>query len=77
MVVINPVLVIGLLLQPLINFSTAHILKYLTGGETYAKAVQAYIHIRDVADDIFLSLRVLPQKEGISVSRACFIVERW
>ncbi|XP_074359408.1 cinnamoyl-CoA reductase 1-like isoform X2 [Apium graveolens] len=51
MVVINPVLVVGPLLQPTINASTAHILKYLTGAvKTYANSVQAYVHVRDVAD---------------------------
>ncbi|XP_017259106.1 cinnamoyl-CoA reductase 1 [Daucus carota subsp. sativus] len=50
MVVINPVLVVGPLLQPTVNASTAHILKYLTGAvKTYANSVQAYVHVRDVA----------------------------
>ncbi|KAL1823153.1 hypothetical protein ACET3Z_009931 [Daucus carota] len=50
MVVINPVLVIGPLLQPTINASTVHILKYLNGAvKTYANSVQAYVHVNDVA----------------------------
>ncbi|KAG5016387.1 hypothetical protein JHK85_022523 [Glycine max] len=50
LVVVNPVLVIGPLLQPTINASTIHILKYLTGSaKTYVNATQAYIHVRDVA----------------------------
>ena len=50
MVVVNPVLVLGPLLQPSINASTIHILKYLTGSaKTYANATQAYVHVRDVA----------------------------
>ncbi|KAJ6713851.1 CINNAMOYL-COA REDUCTASE-LIKE PROTEIN [Salix viminalis] len=47
---LNPVLVIGSLLQPTVNASTIHILKYLTGSvKTYANSVQAYVHVRDVA----------------------------
>ncbi|XP_058073606.1 cinnamoyl-CoA reductase 1-like isoform X2 [Magnolia sinica] len=49
-VVVNPVLVLGPLLQPNINASTAHILKYLTGSaKTYANAIQSYVDVRDVA----------------------------
>ena len=50
LVVVNPVVVIGPLLQPTVNASTIHILKYLTGSvKTYANSVQAYVHVRDVA----------------------------
>lgn len=50
MVVINPVLVLGPLLQPTINASIVHILKYLTGSaKTYVNSVQAYVDVRDVA----------------------------
>ncbi|CAL0321975.1 unnamed protein product [Lupinus luteus] len=50
LVVVNPVLVLGPLLQPTINASTIHILKYLTGSaKTYANATQAYVDVRDVA----------------------------
>ncbi|KAL0380347.1 UNVERIFIED_CONTAM: Cinnamoyl-CoA reductase 1 [Sesamum angustifolium] len=50
MVVINPVLVLGPLLQPTVNASVLHILKYLTGSaKTYANSVQAYVHVKDVA----------------------------
>nr|AZM32567.1 cinnamoyl CoA reductase [Asarum sieboldii] len=51
LVVVNPVLVMGPLLQPNINASIIHILKYLTGSaKTYANSVQAYVHVRDVAE---------------------------
>ena len=51
LVVVNPSLVLGPLLQPSVNASTWHILKYLNGSvKTYADAVQAYVHVRDVAD---------------------------
>ncbi|XP_027344746.1 cinnamoyl-CoA reductase 1-like [Abrus precatorius] len=50
LVVVNPVLVLGPLLQSTINASTIHILKYLTGSaKTYVNATQAYVHVRDVA----------------------------
>lgn len=50
LVVVNPVLVLGPLLQSAINASTIHILKYLTGSaKTYANATQAYVHVKDVA----------------------------
>lgn len=51
LIVVNPVLVIGPLLQPSINASSIHILKYLNGAvKTYANAVQAYVHVGDVAE---------------------------
>ncbi|XP_076907408.1 cinnamoyl-CoA reductase 1-like [Bidens hawaiensis] len=50
LVAVNPVLVLGPLLQPTLNASIIHILKYLTGStKTYANSVQAYVHVRDVA----------------------------
>uniref|UniRef100_A0A0D9X676 NAD-dependent epimerase/dehydratase domain-containing protein n=1 Tax=Leersia perrieri TaxID=77586 RepID=A0A0D9X676_9ORYZ len=55
LVVVNPSLVLGPLLQPSVNASTWHVLKYLDGsatarGGTYADAAQSYAHVRDVAD---------------------------
>jgi len=50
LVAVNPVLVLGPLLQPTVNASIIHILKYLTGSaKTYANSVQAYVHVKDVA----------------------------
>ncbi|KAK3188648.1 hypothetical protein Dsin_028209 [Dipteronia sinensis] len=50
LVAVNPVLVLGPLLQPTVNASIIHILKYLTGSaKTYVNSVQAYVHVRDVA----------------------------
>ncbi|KAL1809769.1 cinnamoyl-CoA reductase 1 [Daucus carota subsp. sativus] len=50
MVALNPVLVLGPVLQSTINASIVHILKYLTGSaKTYANSVQAYVHVKDVA----------------------------
>ncbi|GJN29294.1 hypothetical protein PR202_gb17509 [Eleusine coracana subsp. coracana] len=51
LVVVNPVLVLGPLLQPTVNASTDHVLKYLTGSaKTYVNAAQAYVHVKDVAE---------------------------
>lgn len=50
LVVVNPVLVLGPLLQPTLNASVIHVLKYLNGSaKTYANSVQAYVHVKDVA----------------------------
>nr|AEO13438.1 cinnamoyl-CoA reductase [Ginkgo biloba] len=50
LVVVNPSLVLGPLLQSAMNASTAHIMKYLTGSaKTYANLTQAYVDVRDVA----------------------------
>lgn len=50
LIVVNPVLVIGPLLQSTLNASTIHILKYLNGSaKTYVNATQAYVDVRDVA----------------------------
>uniref|UniRef100_J3LA76 NAD-dependent epimerase/dehydratase domain-containing protein n=1 Tax=Oryza brachyantha TaxID=4533 RepID=J3LA76_ORYBR len=43
-----PVMVLGELLQPEMNTSTTHILKYLTGeATTYVNASHAYVHVGD------------------------------
>jgi cinnamoyl-CoA reductase len=48
--VVCPVLVLGPLLQPTVNASVIHILKYLNGSvKTYANSIQAYVHVNDVA----------------------------
>ncbi|THG16020.1 hypothetical protein TEA_028919 [Camellia sinensis var. sinensis] len=50
LVVVNPVLVLGPLLQPTLNASIIHVLKYLNGSaKTYANSVQAYVDVKDVA----------------------------
>ncbi|XP_066373313.1 cinnamoyl-CoA reductase 1-like [Miscanthus floridulus] len=51
LVVVIPVLVQGPALQPSVNASLTHVLKYLNGSvTTYANAVQGYVHVRDAAD---------------------------
>lgn len=50
LVVMNPMLVLGPLLQSTVNASVVHIMKYLSGSaKTYANAVQGYVDVRDVA----------------------------
>ncbi|KAH7285940.1 hypothetical protein KP509_33G051900 [Ceratopteris richardii] len=50
LVVLVPSLVLGPLLQPAMNASTFHVLKYVSGSaKTYANLVQAYVDVRDVA----------------------------
>eukprot|EP00252_Welwitschia_mirabilis_P006144 TRINITY_DN1687_c0_g1_i4.p1 TRINITY_DN1687_c0_g1~~TRINITY_DN1687_c0_g1_i4.p1 ORF type:complete len:330 (+),score=55.40 TRINITY_DN1687_c0_g1_i4:205-1194(+) len=51
LVVVIPSLVLGPFLQSEINGSVQHVAKYLNGSaKTYANAVQAYVHVRDVAE---------------------------
>ncbi|XP_042396030.1 cinnamoyl-CoA reductase 1-like [Zingiber officinale] len=48
--VVNPVMVLGPLLQQQVNASAAHILKYLDGSvRHFVNAVQGYVDVRDVA----------------------------
>ncbi|KAI4996030.1 hypothetical protein ZWY2020_041128 [Hordeum vulgare] len=50
LVVVNPVLVQGPALQPAVNASLHHVLKYLnSSAKTYANAVQGYVDVRDTA----------------------------
>lgn len=64
LVVLNPSLVLGPLLQSTLNASTIHILKYLTGSaKTYTNHVQAYVDVRDVADACIL-LYEIPSAKG-------------
>ncbi|XP_022982786.1 cinnamoyl-CoA reductase 1-like [Cucurbita maxima] len=50
LVVVNPMLVLGPLLQEGVNASVVHIMKYLTGSaKTYVNAVQGYVDVKDVA----------------------------
>ncbi|KAI3852831.1 hypothetical protein MKX03_028665 [Papaver bracteatum] len=54
----------GPLLQPTVNASIVHIMKYLTGSaETYANSVQAYVHVKDVALAHILAYET-PSAEG-------------
>jgi len=49
--VVIPVVVLGELLQPSMNTSTLHILKYLTGQtKEYVNKSHAYVHVKDAAE---------------------------
>jgi cinnamoyl-CoA reductase len=49
--VVIPVVVLGELMQPSMNTSTLHILKYLTGNaKEYVNASHAYVHVKDAAE---------------------------
>ncbi|CAI9781282.1 unnamed protein product [Fraxinus pennsylvanica] len=50
MVVINPAMVIGPLLQPTLNTSATKILGLLTGGETYPNSAFGWVHVKDIAN---------------------------
>ncbi|KAG8070011.1 hypothetical protein GUJ93_ZPchr0006g43663 [Zizania palustris] len=62
LVVVIPVVVLGELLQPGMNTSTKHILKYLTGeAKTYVNKSHAYVHVKDAAE---AHVRVLEAPEA-------------
>jgi cinnamoyl-CoA reductase len=49
--VVIPVVTLGELLQPSMNTSTRHILKYLTGeAKAYVNESHAYVHVKDAAE---------------------------
>ncbi|KAI3449983.1 hypothetical protein Pfo_006648 [Paulownia fortunei] len=50
LVVINPALVIGPLLQPTLNTSSAVMLNLLNGSETFLNATYGFVNVKDVAN---------------------------
>ncbi|KAI7982831.1 Cinnamoyl-CoA reductase 1 [Camellia lanceoleosa] len=50
MVVINPSMVIGPLLQPTLNASSASILELINGSQTYPNVSYGWINVKDVAN---------------------------
>nr|AWJ64259.1 1-phenyethanol synthase 2 [Camellia sinensis] len=50
MVVINPSVVVGPLLQPTLNSSAAAILELINGSQTYPNASYGWINVKDVAN---------------------------
>nr|QEG53851.1 phenylacetaldehyde reductase [Plumeria rubra] len=50
MVTINPAMVVGPLLQPTLNTSSAAILNLIKGSETYPNATFGWVDVRDVAN---------------------------
>ncbi|GFP98797.1 tetraketide alpha-pyrone reductase 2, partial [Phtheirospermum japonicum] len=49
LVTINPAMVIGPLLQPTLNTSSAAILNLINGAETYPNATFGWVNVKDVA----------------------------
>ncbi|KAA8540546.1 hypothetical protein F0562_024535 [Nyssa sinensis] len=75
LVVVNPVMVLGPLLQPTVNGSIVHILKYLTGSaKTYANSVQSYVYVKDVA--LSHDFTLIVNKEGLD-SYKRFDISSW
>eukprot|EP00258_Populus_trichocarpa_P030013 XP_024446032.1 cinnamoyl-CoA reductase 1 [Populus trichocarpa] len=65
LVVVILVSVLGPLLQPTVNASIGHVLKYVTGSaKTYANSVKAYVHVRDVALPHILEFFETPSASG-------------
>ncbi|RAL45869.1 unnamed protein product [Cuscuta campestris] len=63
MVTINPAMVIGPLLQPTLNTSSAAILNLINGAETYPNLSFGWINVKDVANAHILALEN-PSAEG-------------
>lgn len=63
MATINPAMVIGPLLQPTLNTSSAAILNFINGAETYSNAAFGWINVKDVANAHILALEN-PSAEG-------------
>ncbi|VFQ75210.1 unnamed protein product [Cuscuta campestris] len=63
MVTINPAMVIGPLLQPTLNTSSAAILNLINGAETYPNLSFGWVNVKDVANAHILALEN-PSAEG-------------
>ncbi|XP_057453943.1 cinnamoyl-CoA reductase CAD2 [Lotus japonicus] len=50
MVTINPAMVIGPLLQPVLNTSAASVLNFVNGAQTFANASFGWVNVKDVAN---------------------------
>ncbi|GAB4856271.1 hypothetical protein Ancab_014199 [Ancistrocladus abbreviatus] len=50
MVVMNPAMVIGPLLQPILNESASMILDFISGSKTYRNATFGWVNVKDVAN---------------------------
>ncbi|KAL8055514.1 hypothetical protein ABFX02_04G060800 [Erythranthe guttata] len=50
MVAINPAMVIGPLLQPTLNTSSAAILNFINGAEAYPNVTSGWVNVKDVAN---------------------------
>ncbi|XP_021772106.1 cinnamoyl-CoA reductase 1-like [Chenopodium quinoa] len=63
MVTINPSVVIGPLLQPTLNTSSAAFAQLFSGSETYPNITFSWVHVKDVANAHILALEV-PSANG-------------
>ncbi|KAJ4963813.1 hypothetical protein NE237_023752 [Protea cynaroides] len=72
LVTVIPPLTIGPLLQPNVNASIVHILKFLNGrNKTYGNAVQGYVHVKDLALAHILVYENHRRRAGTFASKAC------
>ncbi|KAG4920800.1 hypothetical protein AAZX31_18G087300 [Glycine max] len=70
MVTINPAMVIGPLLQPVLNTSAASILNIINGAETFPNASYGWVNVKDVAN-----AHILAYENASANGRYC-LVER-
>nr|QFQ61502.1 dihydroflavonol 4-reductase [Dryopteris erythrosora] len=64
LVTINPVMVVGPLLQPTLNTSSGAVLRFLTGAaSTYPNTAAGWVHVKDVAEAHILAYEV-PEASG-------------
>eukprot|EP00250_Pteridium_aquilinum_P019005 c24250_g2_i1 orf=42-1013(+) len=64
LVTINPVMVVGPLLQPTLNTSSGIVLRYMDGtASTYANIAPSWVHVKDVAEAHILAYEV-PEASG-------------
>ncbi|KAK6119753.1 hypothetical protein DH2020_046494 [Rehmannia glutinosa] len=72
LVSINPTCIIGPLLQPTLNTSTANILNLINGSETFPNATYGWVDVKDVANAHILAFEK-PEANGryLMVERGC------
>ncbi|CAN6483282.1 unnamed protein product [Victoria cruziana] len=68
MVTINPAMVIGPLLQPILNTSSAVILKLIDGSPTFPNATFGWVHVKDVAE-----AHILAFEDSSASGRYCLV----
>ncbi|XP_073271344.1 phenylacetaldehyde reductase-like [Primulina huaijiensis] len=68
MVTINPAMVIGPLLQPTLNTSSAAILNLVNGADTYPNATFGWVNVKDVAN-----AHILAFENPLASGRYCMV----
>ncbi|XP_073023756.1 phenylacetaldehyde reductase-like [Primulina eburnea] len=68
MVTINPAMVIGPLLQPTLNTSSAAILNLVNGADTYPNATLGWVNVKDVAN-----AHILAFENPLASGRYCMV----